>query len=369
MSSQTPALWGDLKPGRYSVGFKVLSSHDPDRKWRDGSKGRPIQTCVWYPAKPGDISMPMGYKDYFLLSANELDFADLTDSQKAEALRKYKGLLVSNGIPNEAVDALFSTQMFAVPSLEMEQGPFPLLIVAQGNFHSAHHQSVLCEFLASQGYVVATCPSQTRISGPMNSDADAYQSAVDQSNDIAFVKKQVIGKFKIDQTRIGLVGHSFGARSAFLYLAENKNIRGLVSLDGGIGNSQGKSFMKEAKEFDPNKIRVPILHFYEDIESFMTPDFDLIYSLRNSDRYLVKVEQMHHVQFTSFGMAGGTIPAFSDNARETEIKCESMFRIILNFVDAFVKNPMDTSGNQIDRVTEGAMPEGLMKLTRILPTN
>ncbi len=363
--AQNSDLWGSLKPGKFPVGFRVLEKYDTSRRWRNESKGRPIQISIWYPAMPGGKAPPLTYRYYFLLSTRELDFADQSGEMKAAAVAKYEDLLVSNGIPRAAAEALFSTRLYARLDLPVADGIFPLLIVAQGNFHSAHHQSVLCEFLASHGYVVATCPSQTRISGPMKSDEDLYHSVVEQSDDIAFVKKQVVDCFRIDDDRIGLISHSFGARSAFLYLAENKDVRALVSLDGGIGNKQGKEFIKGKEGFDPGAIRAPILHFYEDVETFMVPDFDLINSLKNSDRFLVKVERMNHAQFTSFGMAGGTIPGFSSRSDETKLKCEAIYNITLCFLDAFVRNRDTGSDKRVREDIGRLLPEGIMSLSSI----
>ena len=54
-----PLLWGDLQPGRYAVGFRVLYKHDRARKLLPSKghsnraaadQGRPIRTSVRYPA-------------------------------------------------------------------------------------------------------------------------------------------------------------------------------------------------------------------------------------------------------------------------------------------------------------------------------
>jgi len=67
-------LWGDLKPGPFSVGFRVIYERDKTRNWlkpEAGSNvaipdlGRPIRTSVWYPAAPGKKAQLMRYGDYF----------------------------------------------------------------------------------------------------------------------------------------------------------------------------------------------------------------------------------------------------------------------------------------------------------------
>jgi hypothetical protein len=74
--AQNSDMWGSLKPGKYPVGFRVLEKYDTSRRWRNECKGRPIQISIWYPAASGGKAPPLTYRDYFLISARELDFAD-----------------------------------------------------------------------------------------------------------------------------------------------------------------------------------------------------------------------------------------------------------------------------------------------------
>ena len=82
-----PLLWGDLQPGRYAVGFRVLYKHDRTRKWLPSKshsnrtapdKGRPIRISVWYPAVPAKGAEAMRYGDYFHYEGDK-DFRELND--------------------------------------------------------------------------------------------------------------------------------------------------------------------------------------------------------------------------------------------------------------------------------------------------
>src|SRR5438270_13002821 len=66
----TPGLlWGDLQPGAYSVGFRVLYRRDKTRSWLSANSksngavgagpGRPIRISLWYPAVPASDARPM----------------------------------------------------------------------------------------------------------------------------------------------------------------------------------------------------------------------------------------------------------------------------------------------------------------------
>ena len=84
----TPALLrGDLHPGQYAVGFKVLYETDQTRKWLPSEsqakrattdKGRPIRISVWYPPVPAKGTETMRYGDYFHYEGDD-EFRDLND--------------------------------------------------------------------------------------------------------------------------------------------------------------------------------------------------------------------------------------------------------------------------------------------------
>src|SRR3990172_9837400 len=203
-------ILNNLDKGVYNVGFKVLSLYDSTRTINDPKGYRPVQISMWFPTEVSYNSAPMTYEDYFLLSATEIRF-QISKSIKDSTIDAYKNLLLQNGVSNEAVDNWFNTQMISYRDEKPLKDKFPLVVVAQGNFHSAHHQSFLCEFLASYGYVVITAPSQTRITGQLTDNLQAVESANEQVEDMEFAIKSLLNFTNIDFNNIALIGHSFGA--------------------------------------------------------------------------------------------------------------------------------------------------------------
>ena len=87
-------------------------------------------------------------------------------------------------------------------------------------------------------------------------------------------------------------------------------------------------------------MRAAILHFYERLDAFMTPDFALLGSLTSADRWLVAVPDLHHHHFTSLGAASIEFPSLQDAIGATNATGEayvSVARGTLEFLDAFVK--------------------------------
>jgi dienelactone hydrolase len=369
--SASTILWGDLTPGKYQVGFKVVNALDTSRQTSAAPAGRPIQVSVWYPAVPPSEARRLLYRDYFCLTASELGAENVTEVEKRNALERYRQLLTSNGIPGASVDQWMTTEMEAFLDVPHRREAFPLILVAQGNMQSAHHQAILCEYLASHGNVVATCPSQTRISGPLENEDAVASSALEQSEDINFVGKEVSMLFNIDSARIALVAHSFGARSALLFAARHaQHVRAMVSLDGGIGSKTANDFTRQVPGFDRDSVIAPLLHIYEESDLNMKPDFALIMSLRRADRFLVRIDSIRHLDFSSFGMVAGTIPGFKDslatpNRGDASLKkrCEAIYKLTEGFLSSFLgeASPSRQSNPELRLV------EGIMRLTRFRP--
>ncbi len=274
-------IWNKLDKGDYNVGFRVLSLYDSTRTINDGENIRPVQISIWYPTQVSNNFQKLSYKDYFLLSAEELKF-NISDSLKDKSIEEYKNLLMQNGVDENAFKVWFNTQMLAVKNSIPIKKKFPLIVVAQGNYQSAHHQTFLCEFLASYGYVVVTTPSQTRISGQMTDNSQAIESVEQQIKDMEFAIHSLRNFDNVDFNKMGLIGHSFGGRTILLLQMKNENVKCLVSLDGGLGLNTAINDIKKSPEFNPEKMNVPILHFYEEDEEFIKPDFALINSFDNS---------------------------------------------------------------------------------------
>ncbi len=223
-------IWNNLDKGNFQVGFKVFFLYDSARTIDKPNGFRPVQVSIWYPANNSGKSARMTYKDYFLLSAKETNYKtskSLTDS----AVVNYKKLLAGNGIVDSTVDKWFNTKMLAVKNAQPIKDIFPLVVVAQGNFHSAHHQAFLCEFLASYGYVVITTPSQTRITGQLTDVSQAVASAEEQIEDMEFAIKAVKKFGNIDFNNIALLGHSFGGQFNSI-VADEKQKRQVFNQSG-----------------------------------------------------------------------------------------------------------------------------------------
>lgn len=348
--SQNSILWGSLEKGNYNVGFKTIEKYDTTR-FIDSSKSfRPIQIAIWYPAEIKEQNKQLLYKDYISLTAHEINFKDSSAENKSDAVLEYSNFVTSNGISNESVDLLLSAKTAAYENAETAQGSFPFVIIAQGNFNSAANLSVLSAFLASHGYFVATCSSPTRITGPIPDSTKIYQYALDQRNDMKFIYDEIKKYKNINTEKTAVIGYSFGGRGSFLMMNDFDVVKAYISLDGGFANKIGAHWI-EGVNINVEKITAPILHIYEEDEPFVVvPDFKLVNSLINSERYFIKLENMSHIFFSNFGMIAGVIPGFDIPGVDKEnakLKFETVNKITLGFLNTFIKNEADNFWKEI----------------------
>jgi dienelactone hydrolase len=358
-ATASPAPWGALRPGPHAVGLRVLSEVDHERRVARLGTDRPIQIAVWYPALRGRPAL--AHRDYLALQATETGAGVGAEAVVAD----YKRLLAENGVPADALDRWLAAPLTAARDARPAPGRFPLVLVAQGNFQSAYHQAALAEHLASHGYVVATCPSQTRISGPMENEDAILGSAEEQADDLAFVLRRLRAWPGADAERLGVLGHSFGARSALLFAMEEPAVDALVSLDGGIGARTGKGVLERSRRFHPAR-RLPVLHVYEDADEFMAPDFDLLRSLAG-ERLLVRLEGMRHVHFTALGLAAGASPEL---ARAVSADADTPRRLAVAveyarcFLDAHVRGLARARADLAREPAAWGLPPGLVTVQR-----
>lgn len=338
-------LWGPLVPGPHRVGFDVSIVRDETRRLDGGP--RPVQIVVWYPATPAPGAEPVSFGAY----------TRLADEERPDAKDGERPPPTPNAGPER--ERLMQARMAAVRGAPVAPGRFPLVVIAQGNGQSAQHQAVLSEYLASHGYVVATSPAPLRLGARMESEADVLPVAQEQALDLRFVADEVGRRPFVDGRTLALVGHSLGARSALLTAASGP-ASALVSLDGGIGSGAAKDWLSGETTFDRSAYRVALLHFYEEVDDFMTPDLALLRSLVHADRILVRVEGLAHRHFTSLGWASAAFPQLDDPDPGRAERCAAVADTTRLFLDARVKASADA-----ERALTRRSDDGILCFTRL----
>ena len=339
--------WTDAVP----VGFTTLSAHTSN----DAKRRLPL--AVWYPSTSGEAPR-LRLGDYIAL-------ADSEGTARAPAARAgVAAQLVKSGAPKDEVERWMNALLWAHRDAPRRSGRVPLVLLAAGNDESASDQAVLAEQLASHGYVVVAAPFPTRLGlAPMTKEDDIARVAEAQADDLAAMVNALATWATVDTSRIAVVGHSFGARAGLLLAMRDRRVRGLVSLDGGIGSATGLKSMMQAPSFDAKRHSAPILHVYETLDAWVRPDRTLLEGLDSTVVWLAPTNEMRHHHFTSFGAVAsgyGAVQRALGHTKGTAREYAAVNALVIRFIDAHLRD-----GSFGDGATHGGIK--VERLARVSP--
>ena len=233
-------LWGDLAPGDHGVGFRSFWSLDHGRTYTRPESGlpasekfpRPVLVNIWYPAARTDAA-PMPHGTYLDIAPSDERLDQLAADLAAYALDVISEESLRAPIEDldpEArapLDALLATPTAAVREAPPAAGAFPLVLYHAGYGSSFEDNAVLCEFLASHGYVVVGSAFLEGDGGSFNIDAER-----DSEEDLEYLIRLARETLRIDWHRVAMVGHSGGAHTAVRFISRTSSpLDAMVSLD------------------------------------------------------------------------------------------------------------------------------------------
>lgn len=340
-----------VPPGPHAVGLKVVQQYDRSRLYKtaldrttgepaQGETARPIQTLIWYPAARG--GKPVNYRDYLDTIATEDDFGrSATDVKHMTDAR----INDDGGARRELLMRELLLPMHAVRDAAAEKGKFPLVVYAPGYNGSASENADLCEYLASQGYVVVSSRSLGDHTRGIAIDLEGLQT---QASDISYLIGYAGTLPQVDAGKVAVVGYSWGGLANVFAAARDQRIRALVSLDGSLrGFPQLVDGGKDAARYvTPERVTVPLLYLGgrpRSIEAAARQKLSTSYSFMNemkySDVYIVSLMPMTHGNFSSYGLRMAEDDEFDEAPRaDVELAHNWMARYTLNFLDAYLKN-------------------------------
>lgn len=309
--SQGKSLWGSLEAGNYAVGFSSQMLHDSSRTVTIADEGeiqkatpRPIQMFVWYPAIQSNSEKYLRFETYVELDKNLMKS---TVNSSAVSFLDYPYL--SKEIAKAALTTLLTEKVFATHDAKPSPGEFPVVILAQGNGDPLYRHSIMCEYLASHGYVVATTPGITRI--PESSKVGPID---DQTRDLKFLMKH-LRQFDFTMTEnLSFIASSFGGGAVGHLLFENPQVKSIISLDSFLSRDVGiemAKFKTSAKYASAVKVPTPFLNIYQEEPGMVKHDLSFLNTFSNSEIIHIKMNDMQHFNITSLGMIAGLYPEIS----------------------------------------------------------
>lgn len=223
--------------GRYEVGIV-------DRALMDEKRGRRLMVSVWYPAAKGGTPAPLTHHP----------------KEVAAGLGNLAGL---PGLPFEYLRYFKLSAAEGAPLLA-EGSPFPILVFSHGLVGMRLQNSSTMQDLASHGYIVVAIDHTDAAAVTVFPDDEVryydlarFSDPSDVKPDKDFVNNRVFPAWvadqqfiydtlekwavddtvfggKLDLTRIGSFGHSFGGATALEVCRVDTRCRAAVNMDGGL---------------------------------------------------------------------------------------------------------------------------------------
>lgn len=226
----------------------------------------------------------------------QADFGDSASGKGIRGLRR----------TTDAFERFMRTRTAAHRNAAPAEGRFPVVLYVLGQGDHTMENTVLCEYLASQGYVVVsvpqlgTSPRRTMfVHDPASYDA--------QVRDLAFALATVVHDYRsADSSRVGAIGMSMGGVYSLMLAVRNSQVRTVIGLDPSYISAQPSYYYKywAAPEFDPARFRGHWLTLHRGDSRAAIVD-----SLPYADRLIVRLPNTVHVDYTSYPVYVMDVPS------------------------------------------------------------
>jgi len=233
--------------GPYGAGFRDVRLVKPSAN--DPSQERVLDAVVWYPTTPGASPIEVG----------------------------------SRAVRDAPVD--------------LSGGPYPVLLFSHGSCGFERQSLFLTPWLATQGFIVVATPhpGNTLFEFPDCRTGSAQAaSAVERPRDIIFALDYILAADRdasspffgaIDESRLGMSGHSFGGLTTYLTTALDDRFTVALPMAAATG---------------PNSVlHIPSLTMYGEVDSVVNnPGIFAAYERSDGPKRLVGIEDAGHYAFS-----------------------------------------------------------------------
>jgi pimeloyl-ACP methyl ester carboxylesterase len=361
-------------PGAYSVGLKVVDQYDRSRGFHveggtsaspeTAESPRPLQTLVWYPAEKSDLpTMTIG--DYGALIQTETSFDKPVEQGKPQSF------------VNQYIQGTTDLHTWAIRDAPMQAARFPVVIYAPSLNAPSTENIELCEYLASNGYVVIASPSMGAASRTMTVDLAGANA---EAQDISFLVTIANTLPDADPAQVAAMGYSWGGMGALFAAARDKRIDAFVSLDGSFRYSSGT--VQQAGDVHPEQMTIPLLVFSraeETLESWDAMRKDkshcdcapnVLNEWTGGDLLHVRMLAISHIQFSSlyqrserFKKEGIHFVPADYSLEDGAISYGWIARYTMEFLNEYLKNDSEAGAFLRRTPAENGVPQHLIATT------
>ena len=291
-----PRFWGDLKLGRYGVGFRVVP-------FAGGG------LHVWYPAA-GTRGRVLEFNDYLRLSPDMVGAPEGFPRDES-AVRRTLSVAISgkeDGLTTAQQDLILHAQMEAQLNAPAASGKFPLVLWTH-RYGTTAAQSVISEYLASHGFVVVygaestppVMPFALKVASERKAELDRQvqrlQRTLVAARRLSFVRRG----------RVGLLAWSYAGESAYAMQQRERDVSVVVALSSNV--LSGWVYRpEELASVRPETLSAPYVLLSEPRQDGSdTPNKELL-NQSASPIFIVRLPRMKHGAFNALeGMVPATL--------------------------------------------------------------
>lgn len=255
-----------LDYGPHRVGFTVIEALDSTRAFRPlrdhrgrlaDETARPVQVGVWYPATAPDDARRMPAGEFRSLTASEVDFeVVVTAAEEARLRAAFIEQAISFGADRADATRVWDEPTPALRDASPLPGPYPTVLYFTA---AGVSNPLLPAYLASHGFVVATFPSNGRMTeGSLEFTPNALTLDTDV-DDAGFVHAVLRQLPYADTRRLAVTSFSGGSLAALLWVMRDMQASAVVAVEGWERYRRGADIVTASVHYDPHRVRVPFL--------------------------------------------------------------------------------------------------------------
>ncbi len=302
-SQQENDFFSGLTPGKYTPGFRVEEKLDYSRTFLSLTDGKPIPRTIrfyiWYPSSD-QSNETMKFNDYAKCAVE-----DFNVDNKAEEIDYSSPSLpvqLRKGLDDEALKKLWDSGTIAAKNPNPAKGNFPMIVMGQGLYYESPMSNfIVCEYLASHGFVVVSSPligTQYRLVNITPADVET------QVRDMEFLMA-VAGELPyVDREKIGIYGYDLGGISALLLCMRHPEVKALFSLDCSILYQHYTGLPNTHQNYNEENFTIPWMHLTQkrfiDYYRTQTKTSSRFEKKNFGDSYLILIPTSNHGDFTSY---------------------------------------------------------------------
>lgn len=333
-SASSPLVWGSLTPGPHPVGVRVVATRGLN----------PVRMIIWYPSARGAAATPVSFAEYVRF-AQEAAIGET----RPEALRTSLSEAMSanpTGVPEPILDRLLASPTAAVRDAPRTSGRFPLVL--WGARHATMlAQSVMSEYLASHGYVVAFAHA----AGPPRPLPYQVEAADEKAEtirllvgDLESALAHLRAEPDVDRREIAAMTWSYAGESAMLLQTRNADVDLVIGLSSNVLDGWVYQPAEALAKLDGSTLGVPYVLMTEKVgtngRERMPP---VLLDALPKGGYVVTFPRLAHGNFNAIeglipALVGvERVPRWSKAGPDARAGYETISRFVLHFLDAQLK--------------------------------